>query len=169
MRFDIEESFLKAAIGMFAVTLLLGSLALTVHAANMSAAETAARTTQSPAVTEAWARATVPGQPVAAAYMKISSPFHVTLIGVETDVAKQVQVHDMQMNDGVMQMRRHDQLDIPAGATIELAPGGMHLMLLGLKKPLKAGDAITVKMTFVDAEKAKVTSVVTVPVRPLGQ
>ncbi len=66
-------------------------------------------------------------------------------------------------------MRRHDQLDIPAGKTVELAPGGMHFMLLGLKRPLKAGDAITMKMTFVDAGKAKVTSVVTVPVRPLGQ
>lgn len=160
---------MKSAIGMFAVTLLLGSLALTVHAANTNAAETAARTTRSPAVTEAWARATVPGQPVAAAYMKINSPSHVTLVGIETDAAAQVQVHDMQMNDGVMQMRRHDQLDIPTGKTIELAPGGMHLMLLGLKKPLKAGSQITVKMTFVDAEKTKVISIVTVPVRPLGQ
>lgn len=151
------------------MTFLLGSAASAVLAVNTSAAETAARTARPPAVTEAWARATVPGQPVAAAHMKISSASSVTLTHVETDVAKQVQVHDMQMNDGVMQMRMHERLDIPAGKTIELAPGGMHLMLIGLKRPLRSGEAITLKMTFVDAEKAKLTSVVTVPVRPIGQ
>lgn len=81
----------------------------------------------------------------------------------------QVQVHDMQMHDGVMKMREHGRLDIPAGKTIELAPGGMHLMLMGLKKPLKAGDAISVKMTFVGANKGKIALIVTVPVRPIGQ
>lgn len=162
---------MKAAIGMAAVMLLLGLVASTVHAANTSVAETTStlRRERSPAITEAWARATVPGQPVAAAYMKISSASDLTLTHVETDAAKQVQVHDMQMNDGVMQMRRREQLDIPAGKTIELAPGGMHLMLLGLKKPLKAGEAITVNMIFSDAEKKKITLVVTMPVRALGQ
>jgi copper(I)-binding protein len=162
---------LKTSIGITAVALCFGLATLTVHVAASSGTEKtlSAGAARSPAVTDAWARATVPKQPVAAAYMKISSTSPVTLIRIETDAAKQVQVHNMQMNEGVMQMRKHDQVDIPAGKTIELAPGGMHLMLLGLKKPLKAGDAITVKMTFVDAEKAKVTSVVTVPVRPLGQ
>lgn len=162
---------MKTAIGITAITLGLGLVTLTVHATTGSGSKNAssAGIARSPGVTEAWARATVPGQPVGAAYMKISSSSHVTLIRAETDVAKQVQVHDMQMHDGVMRMREHGQLDIPAGKTIELAPGGMHLMLLGLKKPLKAGDAVSVKLTFVDVNKKKITSVVAMPVRPIGQ
>lgn len=119
--------------------------------------------------TDAWARATVPGQPVGAVYMKISSPTATRLVGIETDVAKQVQIHNMQMEGGVMKMREHGQLEVPAGQTVELAPGGLHLMLLGLKKPLVAGESVTVKMTFLDAKNTKSTSTITVPVRAAGK
>lgn len=120
-------------------------------------------------INEPWARATVPGQPVGAAYMKISSTSAARLLSAETDAAKEVQVHTMHHHDGVMRMREHGQLDIPAGRTVELTPGGLHLMLLGLKKPLAAGDTLTVKLTFEDAKKVKSTSVVAVPVRPIGK
>lgn len=120
-------------------------------------------------IIEPWARATVPGQPVAAAYMKISSTSATRLLSAETDVAKEVQVHTMQNHDGVMKMREHGQLDIQAGQTVELAPGGLHLMLLGLKKPLAAGDILTVKLTFEDARKVKSTAVVSVPVRQIAK
>lgn len=120
-------------------------------------------------INDAWARATVPGQPVGAVYMKISSPTATRMVGVETDVAKHVQVHNMQMEGGVMKMREHGQLDVPAGLTVELAPGGLHLMLLGLKRPLSAGENVTVKLTFEDAKKARNTSEVSVPIRPLGK
>jgi copper(I)-binding protein len=122
-----------------------------------------------PKISDAWARATVPGQPVAAAYMKIDSAVAATLTHVETDVAKQVQVHNMQIEGGVMKMREHGQLEIPAGKTVTLAPGGLHLMLLGLKQPLKAGDSIQMQLTFVDANKKKTTSAINVPVRPIGK
>lgn len=121
-------------------------------------------------INEPWARATVPGQPVGAAYMKISSSTSaVRLLSAETDAAKEVQVHTMHHHDGVMRMREHGQLDIPAGQTVELAPGGLHFMLMGLKKPLAGGDTLTVKLTFEDAKKVKSTSVVAVPVRPIGK
>ncbi|HCY62230.1 MAG TPA: hypothetical protein DHV59_05250 [Oxalobacteraceae bacterium] len=124
---------------------------------------------RAPVITDAWVRATVPGQPVGGAYMKIDSTTPATLVHVETAVAKEVQVHAMHMDNGVMKMREHGQLAIPAGKTVELAPGGLHLMLLGLKQPLKAGDTISLKMTFIDANKAKTTSVIKAPVRPIGQ
>lgn len=120
-------------------------------------------------IQDAWARATVPGQPVGAAYMKISSPTATRLVKIETEAAKQVQVHNMHVHDGVMKMREHGQLDIPAGQTVELAPGGMHVMLIGLKNPLMAGETFTMKMTFQDAKNATSTSVVAVPVRPIGK
>lgn len=118
---------------------------------------------------DAWARATVPGQPVGAAYMKVSSSNAVRLVAIQTDVAKDVQIHAMHQHDGVMKMREHGELDIPAGQTVDLAPGGLHLMLLGLKKPLLAGENLTLKLTFEDANKVRNTSVVSVPVRPLGK
>jgi copper(I)-binding protein len=120
-------------------------------------------------VTDAWARATVPGQPVGAVYMKVSSSNAVRLVDIQTEVAKDVQVHTMHHHDGVMKMREHGELAIQAGQTVDLAPGGLHLMLLGLKKPLSAGENLTMKLTFEDAKKARNTSVVSVLVRPLGK
>ncbi|OGS97775.1 MAG: hypothetical protein A3K04_02285 [Gallionellales bacterium RBG_16_56_9] len=158
-------------MGGIVVTLLVGLTSLTVHAANQRATEktTSAQAVRAPVITDAWTRATVPGQPVGGAYMKISSPTPVTLIHVETDAAKEVQVHIMHMDNGVMKMREQGPLAILAGKTVELAPGGLHLMLLGLKQALKAGDTITLKMTFIDANKVKTTSVIKAPVRPIGQ
>ena len=66
-------------------------------------------------------------------------------------------------------MREHGQLQIPAGKTVELAPGGVHLMLMGLKQQLVAGETISLKMKFSDAKHAESVSVVQVPVRGLGQ
>lgn len=120
-------------------------------------------------INDAWARATVPGQPVGAVYMKVSSSNAVRLVDIQTEVAKDVQVHTMHHHDGVMKMREHGELAIQAGQTVELAPGGLHLMLLGLKKPLSAGENLTVKLTFEDTKKARNTSVVSVPIRPLGK
>lgn len=124
-----------------------------------------------PIITKAWARATVPGQPVGAAYMTIVSPVNTLLLEAQTDVARLVEVHDMHQHEGVMQMRAHGPLELPKGEPIELAPGGTHFMLLGLKKPLKAGETLQLKMTFGSSakDKAKNTVTVNVPVRPIGQ
>lgn len=102
------------------------------------------------AVSGAWARATVPGQPVAAAYLDISSRQGATLVGVRSDAAGAVQVHSMRDGGGVMRMRQLDRLELPAGQTVRLAPSGTHLMLLDLKRPLRRGDSITLDLTVVD-------------------
>lgn len=120
-------------------------------------------------VSEPWARATVPGQPVGAVYMKISSQAVAKLVDIQSDSAKDVQVHTMHSDDGVMRMREHGHLEVKSGETVELAPGGLHLMLLGLKKPLVAGESVTVKMTFEDAKKVKSTTVVTASIRAIGK
>lgn len=115
-----------------------------------------------------WARATVPGQAVGVAYLTIASAAPVALVRIETDAAKQVQLHNMRMNKGVMEMREHKELKIAANEELALAPGGMHLMLLGLKKPLKAGEQISLAFTFVDETHTEVTSTIDVPIRPIG-
>lgn len=70
----------------------------------------------------------------------------------------------MTMDGGVMRMRRKDAVDIPARGSVELAPGGTHLMLVGLKAPLKAGTTIAVSLQFDKAGRTDVT----VKVRPIG-
>lgn len=166
-----KEAFLKKASMVAIVSLLLGFSGLTVHAADKKdeQASTSIHAERSPEIADAWARATVPGQAVGAAYMKIISPAATTLINIESDASKATEVHSMTHQNGVMKMRRLNKLDVPAGQTVDLAPGGNHLMLLGLKKPLKAGESLKLKMTFVDDAGTKTIVPVHVPIRPFGQ
>lgn len=160
----------KTILGAIAA-LLLGLSAPVAAAANKSGEEgtSSARAVRLPTVTDAWARATMPGQSVGAAYMKISSPTNVTLVKAETAAAKTVEVHGMDHHNGVMRMRVLGPLEVAAGTTVDLAPGGMHLMLLGLRKPLKAGETLQLKMTFASAGQAKTVLVVDLPIRSPGQ
>jgi copper(I)-binding protein len=167
----LKESLLKTVIAMTAVSLLLGLPALTAHAADKTDIQTSTpvRAAHAPAISGAWARATVPGQSVGAAYMKIDSPFDTALAGIESDVSQSAELHSMRHQNGVMQMRAQKQLDVPAGQSVDLAPGGTHLMLLGLKKPLKAGESLQLKMTFIDSAGTRTIVPVSVPIRPFGQ
>jgi copper(I)-binding protein len=123
---------------------------------------------QKPQVENVWASATVPGQPVGAAYMRITSRAPLSLIRIETPVASRVQVHTMHTDKGVMKMREVTELAIPAAQPISLAPGNTHLMLLGLKKPLKAGESFPLTLTFRHADKQESRVTVHVPIRPMG-
>lgn len=101
-------------------------------------------------VTGAWARPTVPGQPVGAAYFSITSVDGAALSLVQSDVAGTVQMHAMSQDGDVMRMRQVFRLALPAGETVKLAPSGIHLMLLQLKKPLRPGDSVALDLTVVD-------------------
>jgi len=80
------------------------------------------------------------------------------LVSVTTDVAEAVEVHDVTMKDNVMEMRPlHDGLEIPAGETVSLEPGGYHLMLIGLTKSLLAGKSFDLTLTFEHAGDVTVT------------
>jgi copper(I)-binding protein len=93
-------------------------------------------------VTGAWARATMPGQKVAGVYMEIRSDRAARLVGVESAAAGSAEVHEMRNDGGVMRMRHVEALDLPAGRTVKLAPGGFHVMLFELGQPLKPGDKV---------------------------
>lgn len=99
-------------------------------------------------IQDAWIRQTSAGQEVGAAYMTLSSTQNVTLIGVESDVTKSVEIHSMSMENGVMKMRMLDTLPLQANKPYKLAPGGFHLMLFDLKKPLKIGDQVNFVLRF---------------------
>ena len=102
-------------------------------------------------VSDAWARATRPGQKVGAAYMTLQSPADTALVKVESPVAGTVEIHTMTMNDGVMKMRMLENLPLKANETVKLAPGGFHLMLFDLAKPLQAGETVQFTLHFKDS------------------
>jgi len=99
-------------------------------------------------IDNAWVRSTMPGQEVSAAYMTLTSQQNIHLISVESDVTKSVEIHSMSMQNGVMKMRMLKELPLTAGKPYALAPGGYHLMLFDLKKPLNAGDKVNFVLTF---------------------
>ena len=118
--------------------LLLACLlaAVTVHAA------------EEVQVSDAWARATVPGQEVAGAYLNLRSAKAAKLVKAESPAADSAAIHSMSMKNGVMEMRELPELALPAGKTVKLAPGGFHIMLFDLKKPLKVGETVPLKLTI---------------------
>ena len=108
-------------------------------------------------ISNVWAKTTVPGGAVSAAYMQIKSAKPVKLVKVETAIANIVEIHDMKMNDGVMEMKALDAVDIPANKVVELKPGGMHVMLIKVKQPINKGDKIPLTLTFEGADKKSFT------------
>lgn len=100
-------------------------------------------------VTEAWVRGTVPGQKATGVYMKLKSTEDVSLVNAASPAAGIVEIHEMVMRDNIMAMRSIDDVPLPAGKTVELKPGGHHVMLMDLVKPLAKGDKVPVTLTFV--------------------
>lgn len=116
-------------------------------------------------VQEAWARAMPEGAKVGAAYVTVKGGAEAdALLGVSTPIAAQAMVHETINDNGVMKMREVASVPVPAGQTVTFAPGGNHIMLMGLKRPLKAGDRFPLTLKF--AKAGDVT--VTVTVRPIG-
>ncbi len=115
-------------------------------------------------ITHAWARPTVPGQPVGAAYFDLRSEHGATVTGLHSDAAAGVQLHSMQRDGDIMRMRELTSLPLPPGETVRLAPGGTHAMLLQLKRPLKAGETIGLDLSLTDAAGHRGTVHVDVPV-----
>ena len=97
-------------------------------------------------VTNAWARATVPAQKAGGVFMDLRSPVSARLISVSSPIAGTVQIHNMKMENGIMKMFAVDGIDLPPGQTVKLAPGGYHVMLLGLKRQIKEGDTIPLSL-----------------------
>ena len=104
------------------------------------------------------ARPTAAGQSVGGGFMTfVNKGAADRLLSATTAVAASVQVHSMTMDGNVMKMRQLDALELPAGQTVELKPGAYHLMLVGLKAPLKAGDTFPMTLKFEKAGEVVVT------------
>ncbi|MGA7594157.1 MAG: copper chaperone PCu(A)C [Gallionella sp.] len=89
-----------------------------------------------------WIRATAPGQDQAGADLSITSKRSATLIGASSPACKTVQLHSMAMEGGMMRMRQVKAIELPVGKRVNLRDSGYHLMLIGLKAPLKEGEMV---------------------------
>ena len=98
-------------------------------------------------VTKAWTRATAPGQDSASVQLTIISKKDATLIGVASGSAQSGELHSMVMEGDVMKMRAIESLPLPAKTPVTLGADGNHLMLIGLKNPLKAGHKLPFSIT----------------------
>ena len=112
----------------------------------------------------AWARASVQGQKATGAFMRLTASEATRLVRAESPAAGVTEVHEMKMEGDVMKMRAMPFLDLPAGKTVELKPGGYHIMLLDLKAPLAKDTTVPVKLTFKDAKGVESTQELTLPV-----
>lgn len=117
-------------------------------------------------VKSAWARPTVAGQMGTGAFMNLTSRDGARLLGASSDVAGVVEIHEMAMEGNVMRMRPIRSLDLPAGGTVELKPGGHHMMLMDLKRPLATGEKIKVELRLETRDKKVVTQPIEIEIRP---
>ncbi len=110
-----------------------------------------------------WARAST--GPIAGAFLVIHNNGGDAdrLVGVSSEAAGEVQMHRSQEENGVVSMRRVEVIEVPAHGEVALKPGSYHIMLMGLKAPLKAGDTVPLTLKFEKAGPVAVTAVVQSP------
>ena len=114
-------------------------------------------------IDQAWVRATPPNAAVAGGFLRVTNAGAAddALLSAGTDAAERVEIHEMKMRGEMMEMRQlTGGLDIPAGNTVELKPGGYHLMLIKPKRPLAEGQSVTLTLRFRNAGERKVAFMV---------
>ena len=119
-------------------------------------------------VEDAWVRGTVATQKATGAFMRLTPSANARLVAAESPVAGVVEIHEMAMENDVMKMREIPGLDLAAGRTMELKPGGYHVMLMDLKQQLKGGETVPITLVFEDAAKQRFTQEISAPVTALG-
>lgn len=116
------------------------------------------------AVSDVWARASVTNTGAAYATIENRGGADDRLIEALSPVAERVEIHDMTMEGMVMKMRKLDALPVKAGEAVTLAPGGKHIMLIGLHGPVEEGASVPLTLVFEKAGKIELSA----PVRPAG-
>jgi copper(I)-binding protein len=139
--------------------------AFIVFATSLAFGLTAPLFAQTVEVSNVWARATVPGQKATGAFMRLMAKNGARLVSASTPVAGLAEIHEMKLEEGVIRMRAvPGGLELPPGKTVELKPGGFHLMLLDLKQPLQKESTIALTLVFQDANGAQTHTELKVPV-----
>lgn len=138
------------------------------HALVIAAALLATSAQAQVVVKDAWVRATVPHQKATGAFMQLQSAKDSKLVSVSTPLTPIAEVHEMAMQDKVMRMREVPAVELPAGKTVELKPGGYHVMLMDLAQQVKEGDTVPLRLVFEGKDGQRETVEVKAPVRALS-
>lgn len=151
----------------------LGSLVLGAVLVMTSACQAEHKTAQaadSVKIENPYARAVPPGQANSGAFMTFVNTGDVdhSVKSAASPVADKVELHTHTNNNGVMEMRQVPQIDVPAKGRTELKPGGFHIMLLGLKQPLTAGETADITVTFEDGSSTTVKAPIQDITPPMG-
>ena len=145
---------------LFTVIVLQAGTLQPLLAAELAAAPVAA--------SNVWIRATVPAQQVTGAFMTLTSVTDLRLVAASSPQAGMVEIHQMSMENNVMQMRAlPDGLAVPKGTPVELKAGGFHLMLMNLKNQMKAGARVPLTLTFEAKDKKRIIVKVVADVRDI--
>jgi copper(I)-binding protein len=119
-------------------------------------------------VTGAWVRGTVPKQTATEVFMTLTSTRDVALVLAASPVAGIVEIQRPVTSGGEKGMRAIDEVELPAGQSVALAPGGLQVMLIELRKPLRAGEKVPITLTFVNRDNQRFVREITAEVRPAG-
>ena len=127
--------------------------ALLISTLALVSASLPAATPDAVVVSHAWARATPPGVSVGAAYFTIENRGTATdvLLSIASPAAARTELHRTTVESGMSRMRPAGEVTVAAHATVKAEPGGLHVMLMGLKAPLVAGTTMPLQLTFRDA------------------
>ena len=119
-------------------------------------------------VREPWIRATVPAAQATGAFMELVSQQDGRLVEVRSPAAGIIEIHQMSMQGDRMMMSAVESLDLPAGKLVALASGGYHIMMMDLKRQMKAGETVPMTLVIENKGKKRETVEVQVPVKPLS-
>lgn len=120
------------------------------------------------AVKDAWVRATVPTQTTTGAFMTLTSTEDAKVVEARSPVAGSVEIHESMVMGGHAHMHEVEALELPAGKPVQLRPGGYHVMLMGLTRPVKAGDKVPLQLVVEGRDGKRTTLEVTAEARPIG-
>ena len=118
-------------------------------------------------VRDAWVRATVPQQKATGAFMTLTAAKDARLLEASSPIAEVVEIHETKMENQVMRMRAVPGIALPAGKPVNFGPGSYHLMLMDLRRQVKAGETVPITLVIEDADKKRETLQVQAAVRPL--
>ncbi|WP_288380503.1 copper chaperone PCu(A)C [uncultured Massilia sp.] len=119
-------------------------------------------------VKDPWVRATVPQQKATGAFMQLQSPVPARLVSASSPLTPDVEIHEMSMEGDVMRMRQVQAIELPAGQSVALKPGGYHIMFLNLTKQVREGDTVPVTLMIETRDGKRTPVQVSAPVRGLA-
>jgi len=119
-------------------------------------------------VKDAWARPAIQGQTATGAFMSLTASDGARLVGAACPVAGVVEIHEMMMEGNVMKMRAVGSVELPPGRSIEFKPGGFHVMLMDLKRPLRVGERVPLELRIETRDKRLITQPIEIEVATRG-